>query len=146
MRRLTSCFPPVPAAPRHQCQLFCKGADNIIKSRLSSKLNPPESLARIDEHVMNYVNDGLRTLLLAKVRISACSSHEHPSRRQQEGQKLSPHPTPQIVAPKTQAELSEATYQSWAKRYREAETSIKNRDEKRSVWLFLEYARTAYQS
>lgn len=50
-----------------QPQLFCKGADNIIKSRLSSTLNSRESLQRIDEHVMGYVNDGLRTLLLAKV-------------------------------------------------------------------------------
>jgi len=62
-----------PHVPAHQhptnptYQLFCKGADNIIKSRLSSTLNSPEALARIDEHVMGYVNDGLRTLLLAKV-------------------------------------------------------------------------------
>ena len=82
-----------PAAP----QLFCKGADNIIKSLLSSTLNTPKSLAQIDEHVMGYVNDGLRTLLLAK------------------------------------AELKESAYKAWAKKYQEAETSIKNRDEKRSV-------------
>ena len=44
---------------------------------------------------MGYVNDGLRTLLLAK------------------------------------AELKEADYKAWAKKYHEAETSIKNRDEKR---------------
>lgn len=46
---------------------------------------------------MGYVNDGLRTLLLAK------------------------------------AELKESEYKAWAKRYQEAETSIKNRDEKRCV-------------
>lgn len=47
--------------------LYCKGADNIIKSRLSATLNSAQSLALLDEHVTGYVNDGLRTLLLAKV-------------------------------------------------------------------------------
>jgi len=75
--------------------LFCKGADNIIKSRLSSTLNSPKEMEGIDADIAQYVNDGLRTLLLAK------------------------------------AELTEKQYEDWAGRYHLAETSIKERDEKR---------------
>ena len=46
-----------------------QGADNIIKSRLGSRVNPPEVMARIEDHLMGYVNDGLRTLLLAKAEL-----------------------------------------------------------------------------
>jgi truncated hemoglobin YjbI len=35
----------------------------------------------------------------------------------------------------TQAELTEANYQAWAKKFHAAETSIKDRDEKRCVCL-----------
>ena len=79
--------------------LFCKGADNVIKSRLSSTLNSPTEMAGIDADIAQYVNDGLRTLLLAK------------------------------------AELTAKQYEDWAKRYHEAETSIKNRDEKRHALM-----------
>ena len=50
--------------------LFCKGADNIIKSRLSSTLNSADDMASVDADVMQYVNDGLRTLLLAKAELT----------------------------------------------------------------------------
>jgi phospholipid-translocating ATPase len=46
-----------------------QGADNIIKSRLSTKLNSPELLAKLDDQLMGYVNDGLRTLMLAKAEL-----------------------------------------------------------------------------
>lgn len=75
--------------------LYCKGADNVIKSRLSESLNSREELAQIDADVAQYADDGLRTLLLAK------------------------------------AELQESQYREWEKRYHEAETSFKDRDEKR---------------
>jgi magnesium-transporting ATPase (P-type) len=50
--------------------LFCKGADNIIKGRLSSTLNSPKEMAGIEADIAQYVNDGLRTLLLAKAELT----------------------------------------------------------------------------
>jgi phospholipid-translocating P-type ATPase (flippase) len=51
--------------------LFCKGADNIILELLSKdpKINDPEIVATTKNHLLEYVNDGLRTLLLAQVEI-----------------------------------------------------------------------------
>jgi magnesium-transporting ATPase (P-type) len=47
--------------------LFCKGADNIITKRLSPTLNSESLLAATYAHLDQYVNDGLRTLLVGKV-------------------------------------------------------------------------------
>lgn len=46
-----------------------QGADNIIKSRLSTTRNSQEVLRKMEEHLIEYVNDGLRTLVLAKAEI-----------------------------------------------------------------------------
>jgi len=65
--------------------LFCKGADNIIKSRLSSTLNSPTEMAGIDADIAQYVNDGLRTLLLAKAELTA-EQYEDWARRYHEAE------------------------------------------------------------
>uniref|UniRef100_A0A7S2WGS7 Phospholipid-transporting ATPase n=1 Tax=Rhizochromulina marina TaxID=1034831 RepID=A0A7S2WGS7_9STRA len=51
--------------------LFCKGADNVILERLSKDpaVNPPELVRTTEQHISEYVNDGLRTLLVAQAII-----------------------------------------------------------------------------
>eukprot|EP00615_Pteridomonas_danica_P002232 CAMPEP_0114336722 /NCGR_PEP_ID=MMETSP0101-20121206/5901_1 /TAXON_ID=38822 ORGANISM="Pteridomonas danica, Strain PT" /NCGR_SAMPLE_ID=MMETSP0101 /ASSEMBLY_ACC=CAM_ASM_000211 /LENGTH=498 /DNA_ID=CAMNT_0001468749 /DNA_START=1229 /DNA_END=2726 /DNA_ORIENTATION=+ len=51
--------------------LFCKGADNIILDLLSkdAKINDPKLIETTKTHLLEYVNDGLRTLLVAQTII-----------------------------------------------------------------------------
>ncbi|KAJ3318517.1 hypothetical protein HDU76_000813 [Blyttiomyces sp. JEL0837] len=52
--------------------LYCKGADNIILSRLSPKpdLNPPELVTKAETAVQEFSESGLRTLLVAYVPLT----------------------------------------------------------------------------
>jgi len=50
--------------------MFTKGADNIIKQRLSSSDNDAASLATCDQHIIDYSRIGLRTLMVARRRIA----------------------------------------------------------------------------
>jgi magnesium-transporting ATPase (P-type) len=51
--------------------LYCKGADNVILGLLSKdpKVNAPALLAATQAHLTEYVNDGLRTLLVAQATV-----------------------------------------------------------------------------
>lgn len=48
--------------------LYCKGADNVIKSRLTPD-HDPEVVSNLDEHLTQFCDDGLRTLCIARVDI-----------------------------------------------------------------------------
>ena len=51
--------------------LFTKGADNVVKKRLSADthVNPPDVYSATMAHLDEYVNDGLRTLLVGQRKI-----------------------------------------------------------------------------
>jgi len=49
--------------------LFTKGADSIIEARLNKEASP--HLAKTKEFVDQFAEEGLRTLFLAKKRLSA---------------------------------------------------------------------------
>ena len=53
--------------------LYCKGADNVIFDLLSKdpKVNDPSLLRTTQAHLNEYVNDGLRTLLVARATVPA---------------------------------------------------------------------------
>jgi len=48
--------------------LYCKGADNVMKKRLS-KSNSADLKKKTEAHLDQYVNDGLRTLICAKTNV-----------------------------------------------------------------------------
>ncbi|CAM9235606.1 unnamed protein product, partial [Discosporangium mesarthrocarpum] len=50
--------------------VFCKGADNVILERQDPEKNPPSMVDKIKEDVLEFTNDGLRTLLLAKTELA----------------------------------------------------------------------------
>ncbi|GMH85294.1 hypothetical protein TL16_g10184 [Triparma laevis f. inornata] len=46
--------------------LFCKGADNVMKKRMAAKQRPDDLMRKTEAHLNQYVDDGLRTLLVGK--------------------------------------------------------------------------------
>lgn len=84
--------------PDGRIVLYSKGADNVIKKRLGAGTGA-DLLAKTEAHLDEFVNDGLRTLLVAKVEITG------------------------------------ERYASWAKRYKEAEASLEDREEKMDAML-----------
>lgn len=48
--------------PNNEIKLYCKGADNVIMSRLEPD---DENVELTNQHLANFANDGLRTLCLA---------------------------------------------------------------------------------
>mmetsp|Transcript_15420 Transcript_15420/g.30739 ORF Transcript_15420/g.30739 Transcript_15420/m.30739 type:complete len:1231 (+) Transcript_15420:239-3931(+) len=49
--------------------LYCKGADNVMKKRLAAKQRPDDLMKKTEEHLNQFVDDGLRTLLVGKTYI-----------------------------------------------------------------------------
>ena len=75
--------------------LFCKGADNVMKKRLAKSVSGSSLMKSTEKHLNQFVDDGLRTLLVGKTTVSA------------------------------------DFYAGWKKRFKAAEDSLENRDEKR---------------
>ncbi|CAM9405432.1 unnamed protein product, partial [Sphacelaria rigidula] len=50
--------------------LYCKGADNVILERLDKEKNSRELVDKIKANIAEFTQDGLRTLMAAKVEIS----------------------------------------------------------------------------
>jgi magnesium-transporting ATPase (P-type) len=48
--------------PDNKIRLFIKGADNIIRARITQN---PEQIKTSDEHLLQYAQKGLRTLMVA---------------------------------------------------------------------------------
>ncbi|KAJ3412743.1 hypothetical protein HDV05_000313 [Chytridiales sp. JEL 0842] len=53
--------------PDGELHLYCKGADNVVFSRLSSdpSLNPPAIIGATEEAIQKFSEEGLRTLMVA---------------------------------------------------------------------------------
>ena len=50
-----------------EIKLYCKGADNILMSRLKLQSSLNDSLKlKTTQHLVEYANKGLRTLVVAK--------------------------------------------------------------------------------
>lgn len=56
--------------PDGKIKVMCKGADSIIQARLADSENNKELEKYACQHLENYANSGLRTLLLAEKEIS----------------------------------------------------------------------------
>ncbi len=53
--------------PDNKIRLYCKGADSIIRERIS--LNK-DMISFTDDHLMNFAQKGLRTLMVAYKEIT----------------------------------------------------------------------------
>ncbi|GMH62366.1 hypothetical protein TrST_g13763 [Triparma strigata] len=49
--------------------LFCKGADNVMKKRMTARQRPDDLMKKTEAHLNQYVDDGLRTLLVGKTYV-----------------------------------------------------------------------------
>jgi magnesium-transporting ATPase (P-type) len=56
--------------PDNKIKVLCKGADSIIQARLSNSKDNEECQNYTTQHLENYANGGLRTLLLAEKELS----------------------------------------------------------------------------
>lgn len=57
-------------ASTEEVLMFTKGADNIIKQRLSTSSNDLKGLATCDQHIIDYSKTGLRTLMIGRRRLA----------------------------------------------------------------------------
>lgn len=67
-RKRMSCIVRTPA---NKYLLICKGADNVIFSRLDQSKNTEEVISKTALHLEDYANEGLRTLCIAQKELDA---------------------------------------------------------------------------
>lgn len=56
--------------PDGKIMVYCKGADSVIQARLKQSQENKELEQHTTQHLENYANGGLRTLLLAEKELS----------------------------------------------------------------------------